>query len=92
MHKGYLTFVHWPIQTHLFLGYFHLSTTHEKYPLNVLGAAIKSQMDSFDILKSWLEYEKTLQKSRSSNRKEVTAKEQVIAYQLMDSNCLLAHT
>lgn len=49
-------------------------------------------MDSFDILKSLLEYEKTLQKSRSSKKKEVPAKEQVIAYQLMDSNSLLAHT
>lgn len=78
-----LTSAHGPVQTHLFLQYYHLSTTHEKHPLNVLGAAVKPQMDSFDILKSLLEYEKTLQKS-----KEVTAKEQVIAYQLMDSNSL----
>lgn len=87
-----LTFVHRPIQNHQFLEYQHLSTTHEKHPLNVLGAAVKSQTDSFDILKSWLECEKTLQKSRSSNKKEMTAKEQVTAYQLTDSNCLLAHT
>lgn len=34
---------------------------------------------------------KTAQKNRSSNKKEVTAKEQVIVYQLMDSNYLPAH-
>lgn len=32
-----------------------LSTDHERHSLNVLGVVVKSGMDSFDILKSWLE-------------------------------------
>lgn len=35
---------------------------------------------------------KPYRKVEAQTQKEVTAKEQVIAYQLMDSNCLLAHT
>lgn len=42
----------------MFVEYYLLSTNHEKHPPNVLGVAVKSEMDSSDILKSWLEYEK----------------------------------
>lgn len=91
-----ITFAHRPTQNHLFAEYNLLITNHEKHPLNVLGVAAKSETDFSDILKTWLEYEKKtqtpFQESRSSNTKEAAAKYQVIARQLMHSNCLLAHT
>lgn len=40
--------------------YYLFSINHEKTLQNVLGVDVKSEMDSSDLLKSWLEYEKAL--------------------------------
>lgn len=40
----------------------------------MLRVGVEPEMDSSDILKSWPDNEKPFQESRSSSRKEVTAK------------------
>lgn len=37
--------------------------------MNILGAAVKSQMDSFGFLKSWLEYEKNCTEKQKLKQK-----------------------
>lgn len=63
-----ITRAHRPTQNHLLVEYYLLSTNHEKHPQIVLGAAAKFEMDSFDILKSWLEYEKKNQTQHLSRK------------------------
>lgn len=63
------TFVHRPIQNNLFVEYYLLSTNHQKHPLNVLGVIVKSEMDSSDILKFWLQYEKNFPRKQELKQK-----------------------